>query len=108
MSKGFTLIELLVVIGIIAILSTLIMVVVNPAQLLAQARDSQRLSDLAAVRNAISTYTASVSSPELDGTGAQNCTTMCFSHSTSAALAVNCGGRHTGKTTTQTTSAFDK
>ncbi|MGC9603563.1 MAG: type II secretion system protein, partial [Minisyncoccia bacterium] len=41
---GFTLIELLVVIGILGTLATAVVLVLNPAQLLAQARDSTRLS----------------------------------------------------------------
>ncbi|MGC9603258.1 MAG: prepilin-type N-terminal cleavage/methylation domain-containing protein, partial [Minisyncoccia bacterium] len=37
---SFTLIELLVVIGILGVLATAVVLVLNPAQLLAQARDS--------------------------------------------------------------------
>ncbi|MFA6494844.1 MAG: type II secretion system protein, partial [Candidatus Paceibacterota bacterium] len=40
--KSFTLIELLIVIGILAILVAAIVITLNPAQLLAQARDSKR------------------------------------------------------------------
>ena len=35
MKKGFTLIELVIVIGILAILATVVVLVLNPAQLLA-------------------------------------------------------------------------
>ncbi len=45
--SGFTLIELLVVIAIVAVLAVVVILVVNPAGLLQQARDSNRLSDLA-------------------------------------------------------------
>ncbi len=63
MKKGFTLIELVIVIGILAILATVVVLVLNPAQLLAQARDSQRLSDLGSVKSAIALYlSASASS----------------------------------------------
>ena len=65
MKKGFTLIELLIVIGILAILATATILVLNPAQLFAQARDSQRISDLASLRSAISFYLSTVSSPNL-------------------------------------------
>jgi prepilin-type N-terminal cleavage/methylation domain-containing protein len=41
--KGFTLIELLIVIAILAILATAVVLVLNPAQILAQARDAQRI-----------------------------------------------------------------
>ena len=49
---GFTLIELLIVIAILAILSTAVVLVLNPAELLKQGRDSTRISDLAALNNA--------------------------------------------------------
>lgn len=59
--KGFTLIELLLVIGILAILSAVVVLVLNPAQLFAQARDSQRMGDLAATRDAVIFYTGTAS-----------------------------------------------
>jgi prepilin-type N-terminal cleavage/methylation domain-containing protein len=61
--KGFTLIELLIVIGILAILATAAVLVLNPAQLLAQARDSQRISDLGAIKSAIGLYLTTTDSP---------------------------------------------
>ena len=54
--KGFTLLELLIVIGILSILSTTIVLVINPAQLLKKARDSQRISDLNTMKTAIAYY----------------------------------------------------
>ena len=45
-NKGFTLIELLVVVGIISILSILVLVAVNPAKRLADARDARRGGDI--------------------------------------------------------------
>lgn len=65
MKKGFTLIELLIVIGILAILATVVVVVLNPAQLFAQARDSQRVSDMTTLRSALSLYLATVGAPDL-------------------------------------------
>ena len=58
MKKGFTLIELLIVIGILAILTAAVVIVLNPAELLKQARDSQRLTDLDAMKNAIALFLA--------------------------------------------------
>ena len=55
-SSGFTLIELLVVIAIIAILAVVVVLTLNPGQLLMQARDSNRVSDLATVKSAIGYY----------------------------------------------------
>ncbi|MEK7462898.1 MAG: type II secretion system protein [Patescibacteria group bacterium] len=72
--KGFTLIELLIVIGILAILATVTLLVLNPAQMFAQARDSQRISDLNSLKSAIALYLSTVSSPSL-GT---NCSTAYY------------------------------
>jgi prepilin-type N-terminal cleavage/methylation domain-containing protein len=63
--KGFTLIELLIVIGILAILATTVVLVLNPAQLLAETRDTQRFSDLDSLKSAIALYLTAVSSPDL-------------------------------------------
>jgi prepilin-type N-terminal cleavage/methylation domain-containing protein len=58
--KGFTLIELLVVIAIIAILAVVVVLTLNPAELLRQARDSNRLSDFATLKSALSLYSTDV------------------------------------------------
>ena len=68
--KGFTLIELLVVIAIIAVLAVVVILSLNPAELLRQARDSNRVSDAATLKSAISLYLADVSSPNLASTSA--------------------------------------
>ena len=57
-ASSFTLIELLIVIGILAVLVAAVVVVLNPAQLLAQARDSKRQQDLSALSSALNTVTA--------------------------------------------------
>lgn len=56
--KGFTLIELLVVIAIVAILAAVVIITLNPAELLRQARDSNRVNDLSTLKSAISLYLA--------------------------------------------------
>jgi len=52
-ASGFTLLEVLMVIGILAILSTLVLVAINPARQFKIARDSQRTSNVAAILSAI-------------------------------------------------------
>ena len=86
--KGFTLIELLIVIGIIGILAAAVIVVLNPAELLAQARDGQRLSDLDAVEAAVGLYMASVDSPELDHPATSTQTTVYHASNS----AITCSG----------------
>lgn len=67
--KGFTLIELLVVIAIVAVLSVVVILTLNPAELLRQARDSNRVSDLSTLKSAISLYLADAASPDLGDAG---------------------------------------
>ncbi len=55
-SSAFTLIELLLVIAIIAILSVVVVLSLNPAELLRRSRDSNRVSDLDTLTHAISLY----------------------------------------------------
>ncbi len=68
--KGFTLIELLVVIAIIAVLSVVVILTLNPAELLKQARDSNRISDMGTLKSAISLWLADVSSTANNAMGA--------------------------------------
>ena len=96
MKKGFTLIELVIVIGILAILATVVVLVLNPAQMLAQARDSQRMSDLGTIKSAIALYLATADSPAVGATSkgtvstacwfGTTCTTACSGVSTSTAV----------------------
>ena len=72
--KGFTLVELLIVIGILAVLSTATVLILNPAQILAESRDTQRLNDLGSISSAISLYLATQTANNPPFTTITNCT----------------------------------
>ena len=65
--KGFTLLELLIVIAILAVLGAIVIFMLNPAETLKKARDSQRISDLSTIKTALGIYITSKKSPQLDG-----------------------------------------
>lgn len=62
---GFTLIELLIVIAIVAILSVVVILALNPAELLKQAKDSNRISDMDTLNRAVALYQTDVPSGSL-------------------------------------------
>lgn len=72
-SKGFTLLELLIVIAILAILSAVTVIVLNPAELLKKARDSQRLSDIATIKTAIGFWIINTSTANLSDSDTADC-----------------------------------
>ncbi len=102
--KGFTLIELLIVIGIIAILATVVILTLNPAELLRQARDSNRVSDLSNLQSAISFYLTDVSLPLGSNNLGMGDTAACYvSLNTATTTPLNvgrCGGRFGSGTVT--------
>ena len=51
--SAFTLVELLVVIAVLAILAAAVVIVINPTEMIAQSRDSQRMIDLKSVNKVI-------------------------------------------------------
>jgi type IV pilus assembly protein PilA len=56
MKKGFTLVEVLLVIVIIAVLTAIVLVAINPARQVAQANNTQRRADVTTILNAVSEY----------------------------------------------------
>ena len=80
--KGFTLIELLVVIAILAVLAVAVTLILNPAELVRQGRDSSRLSDIGTVHRAIGLYFAD--QQELAFTTSTTCTAVSSTCPTSA------------------------
>lgn len=97
-NKGFTLIEILVVIGIIAILAAVVLIAINPARQFAQARNSQRVSNLNAILNAIGQFTADNKGKALDATTCPGITTAIGTPPFVAPAASTTIGVGTGKT----------
>jgi prepilin-type N-terminal cleavage/methylation domain-containing protein len=58
--ESFTLIELLVVIAVVAVLSVVVILTLNPSELIKQARDSNRLADLSTINTALGLFSADV------------------------------------------------
>lgn len=107
-TKGFTLIELIIVIALIALLATTIILVINPAKLLAEARDSQRIADLGQMHSALSIFlatgnaTGNFLSNGVDSSGVNTCDSRCWTHSSGTGSTTTCGTRYpTTKGTTQ-------
>ena len=82
--RGFTLLELLVVISILALLATTTILVINPAELLKRARDSERISDLSVMQSAIHFYLGTTKTIDLDGSTG-NCANEWFTHKSGTA-----------------------
>lgn len=72
--RGFTLLELLIVITILAILSLVVILFINPVEILKKSRDVQRMSDLSSLKTAISIWLQDKSTNTLHG-GGINCST---------------------------------
>lgn len=100
--RGFTLIELLIVIAILAVLATTALLVLNPAELIRQGRDSTRIADMAASNSALALYLADVASPDLDASGPSS-----FACDASGASCTAAGTPPTGSCTNITSTTVD-
>lgn len=56
--RGFTLIELIITVAILAILISIVVVALNPAEQLQRARDARRIADLDALKTSFNLYLA--------------------------------------------------
>jgi prepilin-type N-terminal cleavage/methylation domain-containing protein len=61
-STGFTLIELIITVAILAVLVTIVVVALNPAEQLKRSRDAKRVGDLDAIKTALNLYLAQATS----------------------------------------------
>jgi prepilin-type N-terminal cleavage/methylation domain-containing protein len=85
--KGFTLVELLVVLALIAILATILIVIIRPAQIFMRGRDTQRQGDLINLSKAVDAYLSeAASNPNLTWPGCNNGSLVYFSTSTNITL----------------------
>lgn len=66
--KGFTLLELLITITILAILTLVVVLFINPVEMLKKSRDVQRMSDLTTLKSAVVLYLQNNASNNLGGT----------------------------------------
>ena len=97
--KGFTLIELLVVIAIIAILAVVVILTLNPAELLRQARDSNRVSDFATMKSALSLYATDVATSSWMSGGLTNANaSTVFYSATTSTVGISTFATSTGST----------
>lgn len=65
--RGFTLLELLIVITILSILTLVIVLFINPVEILKKSRDVQRMSDLATLKTAVALHLQDRSTNSLGG-----------------------------------------
>ena len=59
--KGFTLIELIITLAILGLLSVILLLILNPAEVAKQGHDAARLADLTSINKALNVYQVEVS-----------------------------------------------
>jgi fibronectin type 3 domain-containing protein/type II secretory pathway pseudopilin PulG len=67
MKKGFTLIELITILASLGIISSIVINIIKPLDIIKCSRDTQRINDLQAISSAIANYLSEIKSPDLDG-----------------------------------------
>lgn len=97
--KGFTLLELLIVITILAILTLVVVLFINPVEILKKSRDVQRMSDLDITRSAINLYLQDNTSNNLGGS------TYCVATATGSQSEASSGAKNVVKTSLVATTA---
>jgi prepilin-type N-terminal cleavage/methylation domain-containing protein len=65
--RGFTLLELIAVLSAIGILSSVVISLIKPIDIIRCSRDTQRIKDLTSLSSAINNYLSQVKSSDLDG-----------------------------------------
>lgn len=65
MRKGFTLIELLIVLAILALVAVTVVLTLNPAELLRQARDTRRVAEIKTLNTGIGAFRGASSNTSL-------------------------------------------
>lgn len=91
--KGFTLIELIITIAVLAVLISIVVVALNPAEQLQRSRDSKRIADLDAVKTALNLYLAQATTTiSLDGVSGGSVNDKCINGAGSDTKWVNTTG----------------
>ena len=85
--SGFTLLELLIVITILAILTLVVVLFINPVEMLRKSRDVQRMSDLATTQSAIVLFLQDKTSNTMgaSGGGPASISTPCWNSGSATA-----------------------
>ena len=64
-TRSFTLIELLIVIATLALLMSIVIIAINPSEMLKKSRDTKRISSIKALNNALSIFQATRSNASM-------------------------------------------